>query len=129
MRYIIIPLLVASIVAWTPAPASALIADSTETEIPAQEDSDNEDQDSTPEEGVSLYSLPQEATTAEDTSSDEEEEGTPVGQASNEGARAARNQQWRNIALAVGAIAVAVTALLLVSSNDGHHHKHKHEDK
>lgn len=127
MKIIIIPLLVASIVVSTPAPASPLIADN--TEMPAQDDSDNEDQDSTPEEGISIYSPPQEATTAEETSSDEEEEGTPVGQASNEGARAARNQQWRNIALAVAAVVVAVTALLLVASNDGHHHKHKHEDK
>ena len=128
MRTIISLLLVASILASTPAPASPLIADN--TEMLAQDDSDNEDQDSTPEDGISISSPPQEATAAEVTPSDEEEEeGTPVGQASNEGARAARNQRWRNIALAVAAVAVAVTALLLVASNDGRHHKHKHEDK
>jgi hypothetical protein len=127
MKNIISLLLVASILASTPAPASPLIADN--TEMLAQDDSGTEDQDSTPEDGISIYSPPQEATAAEVTPSDEEEEGTPVGQASNEGARAARNQQWRNIALAVAAVAVAVTALLLVASNDGRHHKHKHEDK
>jgi hypothetical protein len=50
-----------------------------------------------------------------------EEEGTPVGQAANEGSNAAKKKQWQNIALATGAVALAVTALLLVASNDGHH--------
>ena len=58
---------------------------------------------------------------AEDLSSDEPE-GTPVGQAANEGASAAKKKQWQNIALAAGAVAVAVTALILVASNDVHHH-------
>lgn len=54
-----------------------------------------------------------------------EEEGTPVGQAANEGSSAARKKQWQNIALATGAVALAVTALILVASNDGHHAKEK----
>lgn len=49
------------------------------------------------------------------------EPGTPVGQASDEGARTAKRKQWQNIAIAAGAVAVAVTALVLVASNDGHH--------
>ncbi len=52
------------------------------------------------------------------------EEGTPVGQASNDGASAARKKRWQNIAIAAGAIIIAVTALILVASNDGHH-EHK----
>lgn len=64
---------------------------------------------------------------AEDISS-EDTEGTPVGQAANEGANAAKRKQWQNIALAAGAVAIAVTALILVASNDGHHH-HKGHNK
>ncbi len=63
---------------------------------------------------------------AEDLSTDSE--GTPVGQAANEGFSAAKKKHWQNIALAVGAVAVAVTALILVASNDGHRH-HKGESK
>ncbi len=52
---------------------------------------------------------------------DEEEEGTPVvGQAANEGAKAAKRKHWQNIALATAAVVVAVTALVLVANNDGH---------
>ncbi len=56
-----------------------------------------------------------------------EEQGSAVGQASNEGMSAAKKKQWTNIAIAVCAVAVAVTALILVASNDGHkqHHKNK----
>lgn len=64
---------------------------------------------------------------ADDYGSDEEteEEGTPVGAASSEGANAAKSRRWRNIALATAAVAVAVTALILVANNDGHHgHRH-----
>ncbi len=50
----------------------------------------------------------------------EENEGTLVGQGSDDGARTAKSKQWQNIAIAVGAVAVAVTALILVASNDGH---------
>lgn len=49
-----------------------------------------------------------------------EDAGTPVGQGSDEGAKAARNRRWQNIAIAAGAVAVAVTALILVANNDGH---------
>lgn len=52
----------------------------------------------------------------------EEDTGTPVGQASDEGANAARSKTWQNIGLAVGAVAIAITALILVANNDGHHH-------
>lgn len=72
---------------------------------------------------------------AEDVGSDQEEppagqevtpveqEGTPVGQAAADGSNTAKKKQWRNIALAVGAVAVAVTALILIANNDGHHSK------
>ncbi len=66
---------------------------------------------------------------AEDLSTDTDSEGTPVGQAANEGFSAAKKKHWQNIALAVGAVAVAVTALILVASNDGHHHHHKGDSK
>ncbi|MES2122870.1 MAG: hypothetical protein V4492_08870 [Chlamydiota bacterium] len=49
-----------------------------------------------------------------------EDVGTPVGQGSDEGAKAARNRRWQNIAIAAGAVAIAVTALILVANNDGH---------
>ena len=70
---------------------------------------------------------------ADEPASDEEtteqttpmDEGTPVGQAANEGSNAARKKQWQNIALATGAVALAVTALILVANNDGHHAKNK----
>jgi len=56
----------------------------------------------------------------------QEMEGTSVGQAASDGSNAARKKQWQNIALATGAVALAITALLLVASNDGHHaHKKK----
>ena len=57
----------------------------------------------------------------------EEDEGTLVGHASNDGAKAARKKQWQNIALATSAVAIAVTALILVANNNGrsaHHHHH-----
>ena len=58
---------------------------------------------------------------AEDLPEDQEvDQGTPVGQASDEGARAAKRKKWQNIALAAGAVAVAITALILVANNDGH---------
>jgi hypothetical protein len=50
----------------------------------------------------------------------EVDEGTPVGQAANDGSKAARKKQWQNIALAAAAVVVAVTALILVANNDGH---------
>jgi hypothetical protein len=63
----------------------------------------------------------EEAVTAEAVSSDNEEnEGTPVGQAANEGLKTAKRKQWQNIALATVAVAVVVTALILVADNDGH---------
>ncbi len=49
-----------------------------------------------------------------------EEQGSPVGQGSNERVTAAKKRQWKNIIIAVCAVAVAVTALILVSTNDGH---------
>jgi hypothetical protein len=49
-----------------------------------------------------------------------DEGGTPVGQASNEGTRAAKKKRWQNYAIAAGAVAIAVTALILVANNDGH---------
>ena len=62
------------------------------------------------------------------TDGDTENEGTPVGQAANEGISAAKKKRWQNIALAVGAVAVAVTALILVANNDGHK-DHSHSKK
>lgn len=56
----------------------------------------------------------------------ETSQGTPVGLASQDGAKTAKSKQWQNIALAVGAVAVAVTALVLVANNDGHHHSSSH---
>ena len=56
----------------------------------------------------------------------EEDDGTLVGHASNDGAKAAHKKQWQNIALAAGAISIAVIALILVANNNGkssHHHK------
>ena len=41
-----------------------------------------------------------ELTTPEVTPLDNEDEGTPVGQAANEGAKAAKRKQWQNIAFA-----------------------------
>jgi hypothetical protein len=61
----------------------------------------------------------QESTTPEAIPSDDEDEGTPVGQAASEGSNAARKKQWQNIAIATVAVAVAVTALILIASNDG----------
>jgi hypothetical protein len=68
--------------------------------------------------------IPMDADTGSDVSP--REEGTPVGQASNEGSKAAKKQTMYNIALAVVAIGVAIGAMILVSSNDGHHHHHHH---
>lgn len=66
----------------------------------------------------------QEATTVDAAPpSDDENEGTPVGQAASEGSNAAKKKQWQNIALAVGAVAVAVTALILIHDNSGHSSK------
>lgn len=59
----------------------------------------------------------EEATTPETEA--QMDEGTPVGQASDEGLRTARRHQWQNIAIAGAAVALAVTALLLVANNDG----------
>lgn len=67
---------------------------------------------------------PSESTTPEAMPSDNEEnEGTPVGQAASEGSKTAKRKQWQNIALATAAVAVAVTALILIANNDGHHRK------
>ncbi len=52
-----------------------------------------------------------------------EEQGTPVGKASDKAKNNAKKKQWQNIAIAVCAVAVAVTALILVSSNEGHKSK------
>ena len=57
----------------------------------------------------------------------EDEEGTPVGQASSEGSKIAKKKTWQNVGLAIVSVAIAVTALILVSQNDGHgkhHHSH-----
>jgi hypothetical protein len=62
------------------------------------------------------------ATQPQDLPDDSEQEGTSVGQAASDGTNAAKSRQWRNIAIATGAVALAVTALILVASNDGHHH-------
>jgi hypothetical protein len=51
---------------------------------------------------------------------EEDAEGSSVGEASYSGARTAKRNQLRNIAIAAVAVGVAVTAILLVSSNDGH---------
>lgn len=144
MKKIIIPFLIIAIIAFIPAPARTdthhMAADN--TEMPVQDNaapSLDDDQDSSTQQDRDSTTpiIPQdeghvpspEASTAEDIPDDYEEEGTPVGQASSEGSNAARNQKWRNIALAVAAVAVAVTALLLVASNDGHHKKHHKHDK
>jgi len=58
--------------------------------------------------------------TTDPTVSNPSDEGTSVGQASNAGAKTARNRAWKNIGLAIGAIAVAIVALILVSKNSGH---------
>ena len=55
---------------------------------------------------------------AEDT--EDSKEGTPVGQASNEGVNAAKKKRWTNYAIAAGAVAIAVAALILVANNNGH---------
>jgi len=147
MRTIIIPCLITSLIACSPAlrADSAYRAPHDQTQDSLQDDSDMEEswdadegqlstenaspqgQDTTttpivPEEDGAN---PSEATTLEDIPADEDDEGTPVGQAADEGSRAAKRKQWRNVALAVGAVAVAITALILVSSNDGHHSKDK----
>ena len=56
--------------------------------------------------------------------SQETNEGTPVGQASNEGSNAAKKKRWQNYAIAAGAVAIAITALILVANNDGHTKSH-----
>ena len=134
MRTIIIPWLITSLIICSP----ALRADSgyNASQDSLQEDSDTEESSSTgntaPQGQETTTPIvpqdeptPSEATTLEDIPADEGEEGTPVGQAADEGSRAAKSRQWRNIALAVGAVAVAITALILVASNDGHHRDHK----
>ena len=64
---------------------------------------------------------PEMSTVPESYPDEEEEEGTPVvGQAANEGSKAAKRRHWQNIALATAAVVVAVTALVLVANNDGH---------
>ncbi len=141
MRKIIIPSLIASMIAFSPAlhcqspyanddVTESLVQDDdswTETENPPLEDQDP-NTPIIPQENSSNFPSP-EGTAPEDEFIDEQEGGTPVGHASNEGANAAKRRQWRNIALAVGAVAVAVTALILVSCNDGHHHRHHGDDK
>ncbi len=72
------------------------------------------------------YQIADDATFQEEPASSE---GTPVGQAADEGANAAKRKRWQNIALATTAVAVAVTALVLVANNDGHHSKGKSGDK
>ncbi len=57
---------------------------------------------------------------ATDPLMEEETGGSSVGEASHAGARTAKRNQLRNIAIAAVAVGVAVTAILLVSSNDGH---------
>jgi hypothetical protein len=139
MRKIIIPSLIASMIAFSPALHCQSPDANDVSEYPVQADDSStetentqpQDQNSTtpiiPQEDSSNSPSP-EGTAPEEEFTDEEEEGTPVGQASNEGANAAKRRQWRNIALAVGAVAVAVTALILVSCNDGHHHHRHHGD-
>jgi len=56
----------------------------------------------------------------------EQEEGTPVSEATQDSGKAARKKRWQNIALAAGAVVVAVVAMILVANNDGHKDKHKH---
>jgi hypothetical protein len=141
MRKIIIPSLIASIIAFSPAlhcQSPHAIDDFTESRVEDDEASTETENAQPEEEDPTTPMIPQEdpsnspspeGTTPEDEFIDEEELGASVGQASNEGVNAAKRRQWRNIALAVGAVAVAVTALILVSCNDGHHHRHHGDDK
>ena|SRR5579871_479994 len=64
---------------------------------------------------------PETSTVPESYPEEEEEgEGTPVGQAANEGSKTAKRRHLQNIVLATAAVAVAITALVLVANNDGH---------
>ncbi|MBI3237179.1 MAG: hypothetical protein HYZ48_05735 [Chlamydiales bacterium] len=65
-----------------------------------------------------------ETTPPQNLDTDPSSEETYVGQASDEGSKAAKKKMWRSIGLAVAAVAIAVTALILVSKNDGHRKSH-----
>jgi hypothetical protein len=59
-------------------------------------------------------------TTDETAEVTENPQGTPVGQASEAGAKASSNRAWQRIGVAAGFTAVAIVALVLVSTNSGH---------
>jgi hypothetical protein len=121
MKKLITSYLIASTIALSPAVrAQDTLPPQASTDEPASPDQDSE----TPLTPSDPPPSAQEATTLDVESNDSDEnEGTPVGQAANEGSNAAKKKQWQNIALAVGAVAVAVTALILIASNDGHSSK------
>lgn len=52
--------------------------------------------------------------------SDEKPAYTHVSKASHDSAAAEKSKRWRNIFIAVGAVAIAITALILVHNNAGH---------
>jgi len=73
----------------------------------------------TPSEMMNPTSPPSEMPVV-DSSQTENEEGTPVGEASVEGKKITQRKIWKNVGLAVVSVAFAITALILVSKNSGH---------
>lgn len=124
MKNLITILLITSTITFSPAihaeqnSLSPILVAQENTTTTAPEDTSPSNQDST------TPSTSSDSTTSDEFSNDEEYEGTPVSQATNKSSNAAKKKRWRNIVLAVVAIAVAVTALILIANNDGHRSKH-----
>jgi hypothetical protein len=135
MKKLITSCLIVSTIAFSPALQAQdhLLADEAVSPNPdltaptPSQDTSSPDQDSTtsPAPPQEISPSQEEAPTPEDVPSNDENEGTPVGQAASEGSNAAKRKHWQNVALAVTAVAVAATALILIANNDGHH---SHDD-
>jgi hypothetical protein len=118
MKRLISLCLIASTIALSPARHAVADQSSDAVEETQPEETTEE---TPPQEPQETAPSAQESTTPEAMPPDEdEEEGTLVGQAANEGSRTAKSKQWQNIALATAAVVVAITALILVADNDGH---------
>jgi len=121
MKRLISSFLIASTIAF--APARHAIADHPSDRIEEIPESEQKEPGAPEDPSQETPPSAQESTVPESIPPDEdenEEEGTPVGQAANEGTKTAKRRQWQNIALATAAVAVAITALILVANNDGH---------
>ena len=118
MNKLIHSCLIVSIIAFTPMVHTNEVPtdESMQPEFPSKEP----DVHASPKKHTDDTDSTETSTVPESYPEEAEEEGTPVGQAANEGSKAAKRRHWQNIALATAAVVVAVTALVLVANNDGH---------